>query len=174
MDENIRGIIISPETCQQIGYINEGDRIVRAKNVDYLKDYNEWRIENFFKGHITEISKVIGELSVYEKAFLLSIVPYISYADCHLQYENGRDLGTEDLIKIAKVSRRIGYKSIKNLIRMDILYRGRNSNGRQYFVNPWLFCKGNRINKVLKTMFKNYKIRVMNNVRWKDIREYSK
>ena len=57
---------------------------------------------------------------------------------------------------------------INGLIEKDILYKGRNSRNVQYFANPWLFCKGNRINKVLKTMFKNYEIRTMDKTKWKD------
>ena len=59
---------------------------------------------------------------------------------------------------------------INGLVEKDILYKGKNSRNVQYFVNPWLFCKGNRINKVLKTMFKNYEIRTMDKTKWKDLR----
>ena len=58
---------------------------------------------------------------------------------------------------------------INGLVEKDILYKGKNSRNVQYFVNPWLFCKGNRINKVLKTMFKNYEIRTMDKTKWKDL-----
>lgn len=99
--------------------------------------------------------------------FLLS---YISYDDCHLQYGNGRDIGTEDLVGITNMARRTVFETINSLTDKDILYRGKNSKNRQYFVNPWLFCKGNRINKVLRTMFKNYRIRVLGGMQWKDVR----
>jgi hypothetical protein len=165
----VKGIIVNPETGEQAGEIHPGDRIVRKKSVEYLQKTEVWNLENFFKGHISEIRKWQGELSVYEKAFLFSVVTYVSYEDCHLQYDNGRDIGTEDLVQLSGISRRTAYRVIESLIKKDILYRGKNSNGRQYFVNPWLFCKGNRINKVLKTMFKNYRIRVMGGIRWKDL-----
>ena len=61
-------------------------------------------------------------------------------------------------------------KVIRSLIDKDILYKGKNSKNVQYFVNPWLFCKGNRINKVLKTMFENYKIRTYG-VRWGELKQ---
>ena len=112
----------------------------------------------------------MNDLSQAEKAFLFSILPYISYEDCHLQYGNGIDIGTEDLIDITKLSRPLVYQTVKSLISKDILYKGRNSKNRQYFVNPWLFCKGNRINKVLKTMFKNYHIRSMGGKKWGSIK----
>ena len=88
-----------------------------------------------------------------------------------MQYDNGEDIGSEDLVAITGLSRSVVYQTINSLVNKDILYKGRNSVNRQYFANPWLFCKGNRVNKVLKTMFKNYRIRVLNNKRWKDLKE---
>ena len=104
--------------------------------------------------------------------FLFSIAPYVSFEDNHLQIGRGKkavDIGTEDLINITGMSRSTLYETINLLASKDIIYRGINSRNRQYFVNPWLFCKGNMINKVLKTMFKNYKVRSKGNIPWKDL-----
>jgi len=113
----------------------------------------------------------MDDLSQAEKAFLFSVVPCVSYDDCHLQTHDGKDVGTEDLVEITKLSRGLVYETIRTLIQKDILYRGKNSKNRQYFVNPWIFCRGNHINKVLKTMFKNYKIRILGGKAWKDVKE---
>jgi len=69
------------------------------------------------------------------------------------------------------MSRGLLYETIKSLAKKDIIYRGKNSKNRQYFVNPWLFCKGNRINKVLKTMFKNYRIKILGGKQWKYVKD---
>jgi len=166
--------VVSKETGKTINMLYEGDRTLRKKSADYLENTQEWKIEHYFKGHIGEIEKWMNDLNMAEKAFLFSIVPYISYTDCHLQYSNGRDIGTEDLVKISHTARGTAYETIGSLIKKDIIYKGRNSKGRQYFMNPWLFCKGNRINVVLQTMFKNYRIRVLGGKRWKDINDYIK
>jgi len=168
-DDDVKGFIVDPHTGEVIDRLCVGDRLLRKKSAEYLNNTEEWKIENFFKGHAGEIKKWVAELSTQEKAFLFSIAPYVSYDDCHLQYVNGNDIGTEDLVKVTGMVRRTIYDVVKSLTDKDILYRGKNSKNRQYFVNPWLFCKGNRINKVLKTMFKNYRVRVMGGVRWKDI-----
>jgi DNA-binding MarR family transcriptional regulator len=178
MDEKrIRGHLVDGDTGQITTDLYEGDRIVRDGSIKHLRQTKgkaqallEWNLEHFLKAHIPELKLWIKDLSQAEKAFLFSIQPYISYEDCHLQHGNGVDIGTEDLMKITGMSRPAVYKVIDSLVDKDILYRGRNSKNRQYFVNPWLFCKGNRINKVLRTMFKNYKIRVLGNVRWKDVK----
>ena len=171
MGENPSKAIVDLGTGEEVGFLNDGDKIIRKETLAYLNNTQEWKIEHFFKGHVGEINKWLKELSIHEKAFLFSIVPFISYEDCHLRYGNGIDIGTEDLVKVTGMPRRTVYATVKSLIKKDIIYRGRNSKNRQYFVNPWLFCKGSRINRVLKTMFKNYRIKVLGNVKWKDLKD---
>jgi hypothetical protein len=170
--------VVNPGTGEVETTINPGDRIIRGKSQTALDKQRgkesisiEWNLGNFFKTHIPEMRLWMNDLSGIEKILLFSIVPYISFEDCHLQYENGVDMGSEDLVKISGMSRAATYDAISSLVRKDILYKGKNSKGRQFFVNPWLFCKGNRVNKVLKTMFKNYHIRVLDGKKWKDITE---
>lgn len=173
--------LVSKETGEITNNLHEGDRIIRKKssksyskiksiknNTDNVINYENWNLENFYKANIPEMRLLMKDLSQAEKAFLFSIAPYVSFDDCHLQYGNGVDIGSEDLVKISRMSRGLTYETIKSLINKDILYKGKNSKNKQYFVNPWLFCKGNRINKVLRTMFKNYRIRVFKK-KWKDI-----
>ena len=163
-------LVVDPETGEVVNRLRSGDRVLKAESIEYLASTQEWKLDNFFKGHAGEINKWLKELSVNEKAFLFSIMSYVSYEDCHLQYSNGNDIGTEDLVRITNMPRRTVYETVNSLTEKDIIYRGKNSKNRQYFVNPWLFCKGNRINKVLKTMFKNYRIRVLGGVQWKSLR----
>lgn len=153
-----------------IGEFGEGDKIVRKASIDYLKETEVWKIEHFYKGNIAEIRKQLESLSTFEKAFLFSIATYVGYEDCCIKYDNGQCLGFDDLVKITRISRTKALSTINGLIKADILYKGKNSKGLQYFVNPWLFCKGTRIQKVLKTMFRNYKIKVMNGQRWGELK----
>lgn len=165
------GNVVSFETGEVIDEIREGDKILREKSAAYLEDTREWDLKVFYKGNSAELRLLMKDLSIYEKSFLFSVAPYVDFTDCHLSYRNGVDIGSEDLVRITGMGRRQVYEIIGTLIKKDIIYKGKNSKNRQYFVNPWLFCKGNRINKVLKTMFKNYKIKVLNGVKWKDLYE---
>lgn len=169
--------ILDTETGELIEF-RTGDRIVRKASLEAYsrlkeqnKEYQEWKIEHFYKGNIEEIRKTMQNLDVYEKAFLYSIATYIGYEDCCLKYDNGIELKFDSLVEISGISKGKLSSVISSLVEKDILYKGKNSNTMQYFVNPWLFCKGNRINKVLKTMFKNYKIQVFNGTKWKDLKE---
>jgi hypothetical protein len=173
----VKAYVVEKGTGLITDELKSGDRIIKGKSIDYLnakkkikETTQEWKIEHFYKGHIEEIKKVMAELNVYEKAFLYSIAVYVGYEDCCLKYENGNDITTDDLIHLTGLSRSTLFDTINNLSKKDIIYKGKNSKNRQFFVNPWLFCKGNRINKVLKTMFKNYRIRILDGKRWKDLK----
>lgn len=159
--------------------LNEGDRVLRRASIEAFRELKhkkeqsqDWSkvMQSFYKGNINELRKNMSNLDIYEKAFLFSIVSYIGYEDCCLKYDNGKELKFESLIEITGISRAKLQSVINSLIEKDIIYKGKNSNTIQYFINPWLFCKGNRINKVLKTMFQNYKIQVLNGTKWKDLK----
>lgn len=169
MSQKPTGLIVNPDTGDVTGEVYEGDRVIRKASVEYLNNTQVWKLDSFFMGHVAEIKNWTQELTMHEKAFLFSIVPYIGYEDCCLKHSNGNPLGTEDLAKVTGMPRRTVYEVIGTLTKKDILYKGKNSKERQFFINPWLFCKGNRINNVLKTMFRNYKIRVLGGVAWKNV-----
>lgn len=168
MGKEALAYLVSADTGEITNELYKDDRvkITRKESVEYLSQFQEWKIEHFYKGHIEEIRQVMQELSTTEKAFLFSVATYVSYEDCCLKHDNGNELSFNDMVRICSMSRSTINQVINGLIEKDILYRGRNSQARQYFVNPWLFCKGNRINKVLKTMFRNYKVRVMGGRKW--------
>ncbi len=164
-------IIVNRETGEITTELHPGDRVVRAKSIEYLQSVQEWKIEHFYKGNLSEIKKWMKKLSPNEKAILFTVSPYVGYEDCCLKHENGKMITFDNIVELSGLSRGAVSKTINRLIKKDILYRGKNSKERQYFVNPWLFCKGNRINKVLQTMFKNYRVKICNGMRWIDIKE---
>ena len=150
--------------------INPGDRIVRKRTIEYLSSTEEWKMEHFYKGNLQEIKKWLKDLTPNEKAVLFTISPYVGYDDCCLKHENGNMITFDIIVELSGLGRGTISETLNGLIDKDILYKGKNAKERQYFVNPWLFAKGNRINNVLKTMFRNYRIRVINK-KWKDLRD---
>jgi len=164
-------VFVDSETGEVLDEIYEGDRtkITRKASIEYLSKFEVWNLESFFKGHIGELEEIMEELKPSEKAFLFSIVPKVGYEDCCLKHKNGNVLNQGDLVRLSGLSRATVSDVIKSLVQKNILYQGRNGKETQYFVNPWLFCKGNRINKVLKTMFRNYRVRVCGGMKWKDL-----
>lgn len=172
--ETNKKLIIDSSTGEILNELSPGDKIVKKKTIDFLKeqkDLQEWNITHFYKGNIDEIKKLNNDLSIYEMGLLYAIVPYVNYDDCCLKYSNGTELTFDDIVQLSNISKGKVSSTLNNLLKKDIIYRGRNSKGMQYFVNPWLFCRGSKINVILKTMFKNYRIRVHQGKKWSEIEE---
>ena len=169
--ENKVSYLVSVKTGEIQDEIREGDRvrITRKKSIEHLEQYDDWKLEHFYKGHTDEIRKLMQSLSLNEKAFLFAVVVYVGYEDCCLKHSNGNDITPDDLPELVGMGKSLMYETLNSLVKKEVLYRGKNGTNRQIFINPWLFCKGNRINKVLKTMFKNYKVRVCGNIPWKHL-----
>jgi len=168
---DVNGNIVKP--------VYVGDRIQSGKSLENFKnkkmrevaaeksgDKQEWNLEHFFKGHIPEIRELMKSLNVNQKAFLFSIATYVGYEDCCIKYDNGKCFDFDDLVLVSGLSRGTVSKVVNELRDADIIYKGFNSKGIQYFMNPWIYCKGIRINAVLKTMFKNYHVRVLGGKQW--------
>ena len=168
---NTIGNLVVSEDGEILTTIEPGDRILRKKSVEHLKELQEWNISHFYKGNIDENRKQLEFLSVYERSFLYTIATYIGYEDCCIKHDNGKPLNFDTLVSLSGMARKKCSEVINSLIKKDILYKGRNSSGLQYFVNPWMFSKGKNIQRVLKTMFRNYKVRVRNNQRWGDLED---
>lgn len=159
--------------------LGEEDRIIRKKSIDrynQLKEegsesYEVWDIQHFYKGNIAELQALMKSLSVYEKAFLFSVVTYVGYDDCCLKWNNNKCIDFDSLLKISGFSKGKLSEVLNSLRHKDIIYKGLNSLEIQYFMNPWLFYRGTKIEVALKTMFKNYKIKVKGNVKWGDLKD---
>lgn len=165
--------IVCDETGELLNYVYEGDKIQRKKSTEYVKKqikwkeskkdeggtFEEWAMENYFKGNINELKLINDELSITEAGFIHKMIPYINYKHCCLCFPNGKDISLESMVEITGLSERSVYRVVGDLIKKDILYKGKHSKGYQFYVNPWLFIKGDAINVVLKNMFKHYEVR---------------
>jgi hypothetical protein len=145
-------------------------KIITPEQKEFLENTQEWDIP-FSKCNSDELKKLMLDLSIYERSLLFTLGVYVNYTDCCLKHVNGKELDWEFIRSISGMSESQLSKTMNKLRKKDIIYKGINSEGIQYFVNPWLFCKGNRINRVLQTMFRNYQIRVCQDVKWNDIQD---
>jgi len=162
---------------EKIGVINPGDIIVRCKSRTAFKKKKadnvetfKWTFDNYVKSNDEELDLLIPELNKQEVIFLGSIISHISYSNC-LEFKNHICLDLDDFIDITKICRTDLYSTVKSLMSKDILYQGKNSRGRQYYINPWLYHKGENINKVLKSMFRHYKVHSRGNVTWSNLND---
>lgn len=127
-----------------------------------------WNLEHYAKTNTDELRLLLPDLQSSEKTLLFSLLPYVGYDDCLLRYSNGNELNVESMAKISGMSVKTVQNAVNSLREKDILYKGKNSQRVQYFINPWVCSRGSLLQKTLKAMFKNYYIRSLN-VKWKDL-----
>lgn len=163
--------VINTETGEIKHELQPGDRILKAQSIEKLKSTEEFKIESFGKINNDEMQLILPELSKEERSMLLTLFVYVRYETGLIQYKNGRDIAYKDIMKLCSLSESAVYRIIDSLVGKDLVYRGKNSKNVQFFINPWIISRGNTISKVLKDMFKNYKIRSKNNVMWKNLDE---
>ena len=81
--------------------LNEGDRIVRKKSIDYLKNTDELqKTEMYVKFFLKSASVLAREkMSSTAMSVCLEMLQYIRYDTGYLAYENGIKLTLEDIKK---------------------------------------------------------------------------
>ena len=146
---------------EKVIQLDEGDRyrIYRKESIESYRNLKvrkskceKMKYNQFIKCNVEKLIDCNSKLDTFEKAFLLSIIPYIGYEDCCLKYpNNGILIKFDSLIKISGISKGKLSKVINSLIEKNILYK---ENAIKYFVNPYLFYKGHQIEINTKRYFK--------------------
>jgi hypothetical protein len=162
-------LIVEEQTGEITSSLGAGDRILRAKSIEKLKTTDKWNTGGFSKVNGEELKLLNPTLSTSERSVLLSLLPYVSYSSCLIQHSNGRDINLDGIVKLSGMSYNTVLAAVDSLITRDIIYKGKNSKGNQFFINPWIAYKGNTINKVLFDMFRNYRILSKGGRMWKEI-----
>ena len=147
---------IVDEGGEFVGELRDGDRILRKESVEKLEGQEPWSFRSFAVMNTDEMQKVVAELDRNEKAVFCVLIPYVQYATCLLAYSNGRCITSGDMAELTGFSRHTAEAALCGLVKKNILCKVRNSKEVQWYINPYLVCKGRVINKTLKTMFRNY------------------
>jgi hypothetical protein len=152
------------DSGQVIGYIREGDRVVRKESVESVNGTVAWTPEESFGKFYPEAMKRLSKLgcTAAEYRLLFLVLGYISYKSGLLMHDNGRSLTAEWITEQMDMNKDVVYRTIRSLIAKGILYKGSGNKGKvdEYFINPFYFFKGNRINQTLLAMFSDPKDRV--------------
>ena len=150
--------IVDLSTGEVSGHINQGDRIVRKATSEYLCDTVEWGKDRpFVKVFIDFFPKIAESLTGGAVGLMSAIVPYIAYRSnllCNRSSNN--PLSNKDIEEVTGLSNKSVIKYMEELVNAKVLFRGKCGKSYQYYANPYIYCKGGRINKTLEAMFKNY------------------
>lgn len=145
--------------------IYEGDKIVTPKQDEYKAKHiiGFQKKEAFVKVLTNPIISLFKELPTKEFAVAMAIMPFISYKDGILRYNN-------QIVDVKTISDVLGEnyetfkKIIPSLIKRDILKRitrqsdtYQNKTKRCLVVNPYIYLRGQDIDKEIVSLFENSK-----------------
>lgn len=117
-----------------------------------------WKAKDkFVKLYVDNLREVISELTSSETFAVMSVISYIDYYSNMLKGYDGLPLNTADIATLTGFSEKHTIGLMDSLVTKKIFARNRVGRSYQYFANPFIFTKGNRINATLYAMFKNYK-----------------
>lgn len=141
--------------------IYQGDKvkIMRKEATDYLNSTVEvGKDKGFVKMFNSAMLPLANEKLTGNQFMLILIINrYIRYDSGIISFDNGVPITKDHLVEISGMSRSSVYDNIDILVTKKILGKTKVGHEIKYFCNPYIFCKGKRVNKTLHEMFKNSK-----------------
>jgi methenyltetrahydromethanopterin cyclohydrolase len=148
--------IVVRETGEIISSLNEGDRILRKQSIEHLQNRVEiLGEEQFIKTYTKPLTRLARSLSGAEMNMIYYMMQYISYDSGALKHQNGQLLTRKHMAEEMGLSERTVDRLLHGLKSKKVISHNYIGKEVQYFVNPWLFMRGKRINKTLYEMFRN-------------------
>lgn len=141
-------------TGEKLTELYEGDRILRKQTAEYLADTVELLPnETYVRLYSRPMFELAKTLTGAEMQFVYYLLSYLSYESGMLRQKNGKPLDRDRMCRDTGLSARSVDRMLASLKEKQVI--GRNVTGRevQYFMNPYLFMRGKRVNKTLHAMF---------------------
>lgn len=157
-DKVKRTIMVNADDGEIVGEINPGDRIMRRESIKYLADTVEWgKGRPFIKVFADYFPRVMIGMSGGAVGIMHLLSTYIAYGSnllCNRTTNN--PLNHQDIEEITNLSNKTVIKFMDELVKHKVVSRVKVGYGYQYYANPYIYCRGSRINKTLETMFQDY------------------
>lgn len=155
------GEVVELEAGDRIKVIRESSINSHKKNIENISEQeliNKVEInekESFVKAYVRPMIDLGNSLTGAEMNLVYYMLPYLNYCNGMITANNGRPLAKEKIVRDLGVNKRQIEKLIKNLKDKQVIGIHKTGHEVQYFMNPWLFMKGQKINRTLHVMFKN-------------------
>ena len=145
--------------------IYEGDKIVTEKQSEYKSKYvlNFKSKEAFVKVYTNPIAAMFKELPTKEFAVAMALMPFISYKDGILRYEN-KIVDVKTISDVLGENYDVFRKTFSSLIKKEVIGKIKrqsdtyaNKTKQCIVVNPNLYLRGQPIEREIVEKFSNSK-----------------
>lgn len=134
---------------ETVAILQTGDRILRKNNIESYD--NQVAIKMRF-GKVN--LRVFGKIAAKYPLFLL-MLDYVAYQSGKLMFKNGVTINRRNLAKACGVSNATVDRQLKGLIEEDVIKSVKDGRDSVFFVNPYVFHIGKKVNYSLYELFKD-------------------
>jgi len=133
---------------------------------EFITAYDDSKVQvnqnkNFIKVFTDELMKIRKKMNSTDIIVSTILMHFISYESGMLTKTGKNDerypLVNKDIEHITGLSDKVIVKTMKKLVDVGVYARAKHKRSFKYFANPYVFMKGNSINKTLRDMFKEFK-----------------
>ncbi len=154
MENELKGVVINPETGEVDNELYEGDRIVRKRSDQYLEETVEFKIsETFAKVSFDVLPDVIDALNPQECKMLFVLMRYLRKDSGVLKYKNGKPVTIDNIVNSSKIAKRTAERAMQGLRQKDIVQSIHRPQGRFLLLNPYIVMNGRRIDRTCYDIF---------------------
>lgn len=159
--------VVDYETGEIIDELCAGDRVLhdspeqRELKEKYHLNFN--KREEFVKVFTSTLMAVNKELTTKEGSVLLEIIPFISYSDGVLRYNN-QIVDLKELSELNDENYDVFRRTISSLIKRGIIAKTKVTSDNSkyvdrtcYVVNPYIFFKGTNLERRFGYLFEDTK-----------------
>lgn len=167
-EQNPARQILNLETGEIEDELYPGDRIVRKKQIDYLRKNEEQKHKDrmYSFGQDSKFSMLSNyaakqladeKLTSAEYRVMLLMISNTNYKSGLVTLGNNHDITADWITKTLKINKKTTDSCIKTLIDKGIIAQNTTNSRTKYFFNPYIQYKGRWINRTLYEMFRNTK-----------------
>lgn len=136
----------NPETSLVI--LNKGDRVIRKKSIDYLANTEKIKYP-FIKVNYEQFGDICREVPLVG-----CLLPFIIYSNCMLVYENNVFVTPRNFAMRLGISYSTSRRVFRTLEKMGVIKKQLSSPNKYiYYFNPYIACRGTRIEVETLNMF---------------------
>lgn len=163
LDKDDKRLNLLLDNQRQLDSINKAKKkgIRKLQGVEDITEthFVNWKNKsNFIKIYRTEMReyKKKVRLSANAGLILFYIQEYIQFGTNKIIKEDGGNFSNSDISELTGISLSSITRALKELEDKILIKRIGNSHKREIYINPYLMCSGNIIEKSTIEMFKNY------------------
>lgn len=143
-------VIVDKNTGEIIGEMATGDKILKKKSYQFLRNNLKVNYNNFLLLNQESLIKMNEFLTGNEFRYFFMLLAYVQYA--------GRPLGSarkpmamKELAKDLEISNSTLYRNLTSLEEKGLVKKIDN----EIYINPYIAVKGTRVDKEILEMFKD-------------------